>query len=201
MSENSKRNPLLVLLIFALFAAPALISWALLSFTSIGNEGGKSHGLLIDPPRVLANIQLVSLSSPEQPEQLHGKWSLLFLHEGSCAETCAENLYKMRQIRLATGKHAPRLQRVLVQLGDNISPLTAQQLKHFAGQLLLPAGQTGQFPGLDSFRLGETNSPIEEQRIYLVDPLGNLMLAYPVDAEPKGIIKDLNRLLRYSRIG
>lgn len=201
MTENGKRKPLLLLLIFAMFAAPALISWLLLGFGNVGNEGGASHGQLIDPPRPLPDMLLVNPSKAGDQVSLHGKWSLVYLHEGSCEQNCAENLYKMRQIRLATGKHAPRLQRVLLQFGDNDEPLSAEHKQHFAGQLVLPASKTEQFPGIASFRLGESGSPIQEHRIYLVDPLGNLMLAYPEGAEPRGIIKDLNRLLRYSRIG
>ena len=37
--------------------------------------------------------------------------------------------------------------------------------------------------------------------IYLVDPLGNLMMRYPRDPDPAKLVKDLQRLLRYSRIG
>jgi len=37
--------------------------------------------------------------------------------------------------------------------------------------------------------------------IYLVDPLGNLMMRYPRDPDPAKLLKDLQRLLRYSRIG
>jgi len=39
------------------------------------------------------------------------------------------------------------------------------------------------------------------EHIYLVDPLGNLMLRFPPDPDPSRMIKDLERLLRYSRIG
>jgi len=38
-------------------------------------------------------------------------------------------------------------------------------------------------------------------RIYLVDPLGNLMMSYPGDAPPKSILTDLERLLKLSHIG
>jgi hypothetical protein len=37
--------------------------------------------------------------------------------------------------------------------------------------------------------------------IYLVDPLGNLMLRFPRDPEPRLMIKDLARLLKASQIG
>lgn len=37
--------------------------------------------------------------------------------------------------------------------------------------------------------------------IYLVDPLGNLMLRFPADPDPRRMMKDLARLLRASRVG
>jgi hypothetical protein len=38
-------------------------------------------------------------------------------------------------------------------------------------------------------------------RIYLIDPLGNLVLRYAPGADPSGIRRDLARLLRLSQIG
>jgi hypothetical protein len=37
--------------------------------------------------------------------------------------------------------------------------------------------------------------------IYLVDPLGNLMMRFPPDPDPARVIKDLQRLLRASSFG
>jgi hypothetical protein len=34
--------------------------------------------------------------------------------------------------------------------------------------------------------------------IYLVDPLGNLMMRFPHEPDPSRMIKDLQRLLKYS---
>jgi hypothetical protein len=42
---------------------------------------------------------------------------------------------------------------------------------------------------------------VEAPRIYLIDPLGNLMMSYAADAKPKGMLEDLKRLLRLSSIG
>jgi hypothetical protein len=39
------------------------------------------------------------------------------------------------------------------------------------------------------------------RHIYVVDPLGNLMMRYPEDPDPGRVIKDLERLLKLSRIG
>jgi hypothetical protein len=37
--------------------------------------------------------------------------------------------------------------------------------------------------------------------IYLLDPLGNLMLRFPANPEPKRMMKDLKLLLKASQIG
>jgi cytochrome oxidase Cu insertion factor (SCO1/SenC/PrrC family) len=42
---------------------------------------------------------------------------------------------------------------------------------------------------------------INSHRIYLVDPLGNVMMSYAPDAKPKGMLEDMKRLLRLSSIG
>ncbi len=48
-----------------------------------------------------------------------------------------------------------------------------------------------QFPAPESVR----------DHIYVVDPLGNLMLRFPRDADPRRMMKDLSRLLKASRVG
>ncbi|HEV2700541.1 MAG TPA: hypothetical protein VGV09_02840, partial [Steroidobacteraceae bacterium] len=37
--------------------------------------------------------------------------------------------------------------------------------------------------------------------LYIVDPLGNLMMRYDVRLPPEGLLEDLKRLLRLSQIG
>ena len=39
------------------------------------------------------------------------------------------------------------------------------------------------------------------ERVYIIDPLGNLMMYYPPVADPSGMLKDLRKLLKYSKIG
>jgi len=37
--------------------------------------------------------------------------------------------------------------------------------------------------------------------VFLIDPRGNVMLRFPPNADPSRVIKDLQRLLKYSAIG
>ena len=55
--------------------------------------------------------------------------------------------------------------------------------------------------GTRKFRPAQTVEGERADHIYLVDPLGNLMLRFPKDADPNRMKKDIERLLKTSRIG
>ena len=203
MNEKDARfkNRITIILIILIFVAPLAGSWLLLNFTDIAGIRGKdNHGELINPPRPLPNIKLIDPLSEANKGQLHGKWSMLYIAGSSCDQVCIENLYRMRQIRLATGKHYKRVQRVLLMQQGNATGL-AQIFRDYSGQMLMTTDNINMQEFMDNFRFDQTEIPAQKHRIYLIDPLGNLMMRYSPDTNPSGIIKDLNRLLRTSRIG
>ena len=193
----------MMILLLAAFALPPLLSWVLFNFTDLGRgTGAGAHGTLVVPPRPVPDWSLVNpADNTDTDSRLHGKWTLVYLLDGKCGETCLGNLYRMRQLRLATGKYAPRVQRAVLVVDNDRSALTQEQLNDYAGQLVAyPEGiDIGSL--LSLFSLAPDDLPLAEGRLYLVDPLGNLMMTYPAAAPPGGIIKDLTRLLKYSRIG
>ena len=194
----------MVIVLCAVFALPPLLSWYLFNYTDLGRAGagGGEHGELIVPPRPLPDWTLIDPAAEnETAVSLRGKWTLLYLLDGACGQGCVQNLYKMRQLRLATGKRAGRVQRaVLVANGDR-DALSREQLREYPGQLALYPGPAPAADVLSLFALTAADDPFSQDRLYLIDPQGNLMMAYAGTAEPKGIIKDLTRLLKYSRSG
>ena len=199
--DTRSKNQITLILIILIFIAPLAGSWLLINFTDIVETHSKdNHGDLIIPPRPLPNIKLIDPLSETNRGQLHGKWSMLYITDSSCDQICIENLYRMRQIRLATGKHYKRIQRVLLIQQGNISSLV-QIFKDYSGQWLMTTDYMNMKKLLDNFRFEKNENPAVKHRLYLVDPLGNLMMRYSPDVNPAGIIKDLNRLLRASRIG
>ena len=194
------RNRLTLFLVVAVFCAPLLYSWWVLHYTDKVEEGHKSsHGDLIIPPRPIPDLELADPLGQRENSRLHGKWSLLYIAGDSCDQACGENLYRMRQIRLTTGKDDHRVQRVMLFLrSDAFSTRTFQE---YAGQWIVPLDGDAVEPLLDKFRLHKDEQPDQLHRLYIIDPLGNLMMSYPADAEPGGIIQDLKKLLKYSKIG
>lgn len=196
---KSRKQAILIIL-FAVFALPPLLSWYAFNYTDLGKQrstGG--HGALIAPPRPLPAWDLVAQEGAATP--LHGKWTLVYPLNGKCGEDCLRNLYRMRQLRLAVGKNAGRVQRAVLVVNGDRNAVTVEQWQDYPGQLLLfPENMDGD--ALRSlFALSAGDRPFAGERLYLIDPLGNLMMSYARTADPKGIIKDLSRLLKYSRTG
>ncbi|MYH68712.1 MAG: hypothetical protein F4147_00870 [Gammaproteobacteria bacterium] len=190
----------MLVLLIAVFALPPLLSWYAFNYTDLGKQRSTGeHGTLIAPPRPLPAWDLLEQGGTTTP--LHGKWTLVYPLNGKCREACLQNLYRMRQLRLATGKYADRVQRAVLVVNRDRNAVTVEQLQDYPGQLtLFPENMDGDV--LRSlFELSAGDRPFAEERLYLVDPLGNLMMSYARTADPKGIIKDLTRLLKYSRTG
>ena len=180
---------------FMLFFLPILLSWYLVFFTDYQPGAGTQHGILIDPPRQLADLQLVDPVSGNI-RSIYGYWNMIAFVNGTCDETCINDLYRMRQIRLATGNEATRLQRVIYFSDQENAEMAKDLFRDFTGQLLLPPGNINE----QQLSLFELTGIDRQHAIYLIDPAGFLMMSYPAGTDPTGIIKDMKKLLRISKL-
>ncbi|MDF3054797.1 MAG: hypothetical protein K0Q74_704 [Gammaproteobacteria bacterium] len=113
--------------------------------------------------------------------------------------SCDKNLYYMRQIRTATGKDSRRVVRAIL----TFSPATSGQYLQNALRLDFP-GTLHFVVSQDAWQRFIATNPSTrsmQNAIFLVDPLGNVMMMYPHGTPPMDIFKDLSRLLKLSKIG
>jgi hypothetical protein len=162
------------------FAAPFVLAW--LAYRLDWAPGATSnYGELVTPPRPLAAPALADL---------RGKWVLVTFDAAACDAYCERKLYFMRQLRRAQGKDQARLERLWL-LTDGSEPRPALRAA-IEGTRIAPAGTlAARFPAAGALT----------DHIYIVDPLGNLMMRYPRDPDPSRMLKDLQRLLKVSQIG
>jgi hypothetical protein len=195
-----------------------LIGLALLFFAPLGLAfflyyglggwlpGGRVNaGDLVNPARPLPPVALPLWGAgATDPNFLKGKWTFLQVAQGACGQQCLTRLYDTRQVRLALDRDMNRVQRVFVAEPDCCD---VQSLHEQHPDLITLRGSADAAPLLALLQ-GETNTaaamgsrPAESPRVYLIDPLGNLMMFYPANVKPKGMLEDLKRLLRLSSIG
>ena len=192
MKINAKQAQIVA--IAALFVAPVVVAWFMFSRQSGAGYIAGAHGILAEPPVPLGNMELPAGGDAGADAQLAGRWSLLYLHQGACGPVCEEALMRMRQVRLALGKDAGRLQRVFVPL-DPPGNEDGNLAQAFPGMAIVPGGAPGRSALLERIGLRRPGE------VLLVDPLGNLVLSYPPEADADGLFRDTRHLLRLSKIG
>ena len=200
-----RRSRLSLLMLLAIFAAPVVLAWlAFYIFPDWRPAGTVNQGELITPLRPLPGFRLLTVSGDTIDETfVRGKWTLVSLQQGPCGEACVEQLYNLRQVRLAQGKNIDRVQRLMLWQASGVAAAQRAELAdHFPGQTIVPWQEAGAapVPVLQVLAVDDSD-PLQGGRVYLVDPLGNVMMSYRPGADPRGMIKDLERLLKYSGLG
>jgi hypothetical protein len=179
-SDPVRRGRVKFLLLAAFFALPVAAAWTAW-WLELAPGAAANYGTLIAPqPVALAPVA-----------GLKGKWVLVQFDGGACDAWCERKHYFMRQVRRAQGKDMQRVERLWL-LTDAVRP-RAELLAAIEGTVIVPRG-------VDLGAAFSAERSVADH-IYLVDPLGNLMMRFPRDPDPAGMIKDLQRLLRVSGFG
>lgn len=187
-------------LLIALFFAPLLVAFVLYYFGDGWRPSGTTnHGDLVEPAIELPDVTFTSVSEePVEASTWRGKWSLVYVDGEPCAERCRELLTLTRQTRLALNDDMPRVRRVLLTSGECCEPdyLRAEHPDLIVASLTQDGGQALR----ESFERAVPGGAIDG-RIYIVDPHGVLMMSYAAEAPARGLLDDLKKLLKLSRIG
>lgn len=185
-------------LVLAVCVAPFAGSLALYHFSP--PDARMNYGELTEP-RPLPDAPLRRLDgTPFNLADMRGRWIMLHADVGACEAACRDKLYKMRQVRRTTGKDMDRIERIWLVTDD--APVDAALLQEHEG--LVPVRAAGSAMLREVFAARPPGAPataLVSEPIWLVDPLGNLMLRWPAQADPSRMKKDIARLLRVSRIG
>jgi len=180
----SSKRPLIWMA--ALCLAPFIASFAF--YFWLRPSAHINYGTLLSP-RELPSIQLQTPAGDAVAgTPLRGRWTLLTVDSAACAETCAKKLYATRQARTMQGKERERVARLWLIAGDGLPPAEVQAAHPDLTIARAPPAL------LDAL-------PPPADGIFLVDPLGNLVLRYPSDPDIKRVYQDIARLLYASQIG
>jgi hypothetical protein len=156
-------------------------------------SGRTNYGTLIEPPRpVPAELRMTGLDGQAFSfRSLAGKWVMVSASRADCGEPCQSALLQMRQQRLMTGKERDRVERVWLVTND--APVSTLLLREYEGTHIVRASANAvrEFLPLDG-------ANALDGVVWLIDPMGNLMLRWPQDPEPQMVKKDLARLLTAS---
>ena len=196
-----KRGRSKLLIIFAVFLGPLLgaFVWYYGFSGAFAPRGATNHAPLVSPVIPLAPFSNPGLDGldgvPFTAESLKHRWNVVHLLAAHCDEACQQALYHTRQTRLALGKDANRLQRILLSPSRDLLKRLAAAHPDAIRLLLSETGLENQLAPIAKRRNLGANDAL------LIDPLGNLMMMLPANLAPALLLKDLKHLLKISRIG
>ncbi len=182
--------------LIAVFVAPILLGTLLFfNLERLGFEKGSvNYGTLVQPAfPVKVNGLLQEGNTAIRKNTLAKKWTLLYIKHDVCDAICLERLLLIKRVRLLMNEQMRRVRTVFVSsksLVAEVSKKDNQDLVLTHIEKTDTSGFLKQYPELN------------KAPVYLLDPLGNLMMYYPqADLDAKKIIKDLQKLLKYSHLG
>ena len=192
-AQGGVRGRLRLLLVLAVCAAPVIASY--FTYYVVRPDTRRSFGTLVEPQRPLPAILASGLDGKAGPlTALRGQWLLVSVAGGGCDLACEKHLYLQRQLRESLGKEKDRMD--WVWLVPDAAPVRAA---------LLPALGQATVLRVRGDELTRWLEPAHGHRVeahlYLVDPLGNLMMRFPAGldaASASSAKRDLDRLMRAS---
>lgn len=197
--NKGRREFLLLVAVFFLPIIIVLVLYFNLDKWDVGGE--RNHGDLIQPPRLLQDVKLTDQKGDSfRFSDVRDKWLMIHFGGASCNEKCVEELYLMRQIRLAQGGNRQRIVRIHVSTDGEPEESLRDVLTDHPDLKVVYADDSSLQKVIEQFEHDIGAGP-SVQSMYLVDPRGYLMMSYPEGYEPKGAIRDLERLLKFARSG
>ncbi len=189
---KTERSNTALWLLLASFLVPAFLAYG---YYFLGDRPDiSSNGELISPVIDIETLRLTNESGEQlDRETLTPRWRLYYLVTKDCNEQCQQDLFNIRQINKALGKNQGRMEHVIVHL-EHPTPEFEKLIKQ--------EHTTAQRAYVASHQTVDGELPWKQKEyFYLMDPLGNVMMRFEHTLNPKLILKDINKLLKISRIG
>ncbi len=198
MSDQHKKNKRTIIIIFAMSIVPFVIAWVLSNNTS-WMGASTNNGILITPPVTTEKSEFIGYDdfAIENMKELIGHWVLVnVIPNNDCDSVCQQAIHKTKQLRLMMNKDLTRIRRVVLIIPEINVDLAKQWWKDDA-RLLRSKPSKSLVDKLNNI----TKANIDEGMLFLIDPLGNIMMQYESGFDPYKVKKDLGKLLRISQIG
>jgi len=195
-NNNNLKSYMLWLLILTFIAPIGAAYWL---YSSGGTDETVNRGEFVKVGVQMMDLGLLTLDgSKAEKNKVYGHWHMMYFMDSDCDKKCEETIYTMRQIKTSFHKESPRITNVLIHFDKNINSEFRGKIKtHYANFDRYYADKE-----VFNQALGYAGNELTEKNIvFIVDPIGNVILKYNNEKTAKDIISDIKRLLKASHIG
>jgi len=204
-STVTKKNRTTLILTLLAFIIPVALAYLVHATGMWEARGTVNKGQLINPP-----IDFDKLSLLKEKEKFDRKeqWWIVYAAPKQCETACQNSLYQIRQSHIATGPYKSRVSMLFVNL-DSSDPTALNWVQQNAPDMEIADINDSEWnQHMESASLISGVTASDAGQIYIVDPMGAIFMTYPSEPDEKqsiqqgkGIVKDLQRVLKLSRIG
>lgn len=196
---TSKLSPRVALVVIAgLFVLPLALAWLMYSgVIDFQPAETRNLGDLVDPP-VPTAIESLDVRDPagRAAEDWSEHWLVLYAAPDTCQANCLADAEGLRQVHRAAGRNQSRIR--LLLLGPGAQSQADALLDLYPAFLLAADPDGGVTKALHA--VAAARGAAASGSLYLVDPLGNIMMFYAAGFDPNDLKKDLKRLLTWSKL-
>ena len=166
-------------------------------YSGYGPEERVNYGLLLSDPIDIGELDLELDYQYLDVDSMERKWMLVHFINDTCLESCADLIYVARQVNILLARQQTRVKRYIA------APIALKpSLENFFStyQDLNYIEIKDESRIIKAFELNNID-PFDQPNLFVIDPIGNIILHYSGEVDGKKLLTDLKKLLGASKIG
>ena len=166
-------------------------------YSGYGPEEKVNYGRLLSEPIDVGTLDLELDYQNLNVDIMERKWMLVHFINDACLESCADLIYVARQVNVLLARQQTRVKRYIA------APLKVKpKLENFftTYQDLNFIEVKDQSKTVREFKKSGID-PFAQPNMFVIDPIGNIILHYSGEVDGKKLLADLKKLLGASKIG
>lgn len=197
-----QRSRVKLVILFSIFLLPIIVAYVLYKNPQWQPGSSKNNGILFNPVVIFSSFDLQTMDGKKfSAEQLRGKWSLIYIGKQTCDEICKQTLLKAMNGLIAQGREASRINYYYIVNADKFDADRSAMAESYPRLVFLKGDKKQRAMLLPKFSVGKEHKVGDDDRLYLLDPAGVLLMHYPSGFKDLGLMEDLKHLLKWSQIG
>ena len=166
-------------------------------YSGYGPEEKVNYGRLLSDPIDVGTLDLELDYQNLNVDSMERKWMLVHFINDACLESCADLIYVARQVNVLLARQQTRVKRYIaapIEVKPKLENFftTYQDLNFIEVKDQSTIIQEFKKNGID---------PFAQPNMFVIDPIGNIILHYSGEVDGKKLLADLKKLLGASKIG
>lgn len=193
--QQTKKSMWPLWLLVAIFGVPLVVAYTMY-FAGWMPSVTTNRGELIHPAQPVPEMEFGTPAGESLPfSSLRRQWIMMVMSDNGCEQGCRERVHDLRQIWKALAEGRKNVERLLV-LRHKPGPDLINYFMDYK-EMVIAIADEAVYDEL--VQLLAQSGEIRPGTVFLVDPMGNLMMRYLPEQPAKDILQDMEHLLSVSQ--